>query len=82
METLKNENTQLERDIKTYQSDLNSASTRERIELQTEILTAQTTIKKNEYSIDSAEEEVKDLEKNIKDAVVTSKMDGVGAEYQ
>lgn len=77
VETLKNENTQLERDIKTYQSDLNSASTRERIELQTEILTAQTTIKKNEYSIDSAEEEVKDLEKNIKDAVVTSKMDGV-----
>lgn len=77
VESLKNENAQLEKDIKSYQSDLNSASTREKIELQTEILTAQTTIKKNEYSIDSANDEIEDLEKNIKDATVTSKMDGV-----
>lgn len=77
VESLKNENAQLEKDIKSYQSDLNSASTREKIELQTEILTAQTTIKKNEYSIDSAKDEIEDLEKNIKDATVTSKMDGV-----
>lgn len=77
VESLKNENSQLEKDIKSYQSDLNSASTREKIELQTEILTAQTTIKKNEYSIDSANDEIEDLEKNIKDATVTSKMDGV-----
>ena len=77
VETLQNENSQLERDISSYRSDLNSASTRERIELQTEILTAQTTIKRNEYSISSANKEIKDLEKNINDATVTSKMDGV-----
>lgn len=77
VETLKNENSELQQNIKTYQNDLKSASTRERIELQTEILTAQTTIKKNEYSIDSANDEIDDLNKNIKDATVTSKMDGV-----
>lgn len=77
VETLQNENTQLERDIKTYRSDLDSADTREKIELQTEILTAQTTIKKNEYSINSAKDEIEDLKKNIEDATVTSKMDGV-----
>lgn len=77
VETLKNENSELQQNIKTYQNDLKGASTRERIELQTEILTAQTTIKKNEYSIDSANDEIDDLEKNIKDATVTSKMDGV-----
>ena len=77
VETLQNENSQLERDIKTYQSDLDSADTREKIELQTEILTAQTTIKKNEYSINSAKDEIDDLKKNIEDATVTSKMDGV-----
>ena len=77
VETLKNENSELQQNIKTYQNDLKSASTRDRIELQTEILTAQTTIKKNEYSIDSANDEIDDLNKNIKDATVTSKMDGV-----
>lgn len=77
VETLQNENKELQQNIKTYQSDLNSASTRERIELQTEILTAQTTIKKNEYSIKSANDEIEDLKKNIQDATVTSKMDGV-----
>lgn len=77
VETLQNENKELEQNIKTYQSDLNGASTRERIELQTEILTAQTTIKRNEYSIDSAKDEIDNLNKNIQDATVTSKMDGV-----
>lgn len=77
METLKNENTQLTRDISTYQGDLKSASASEKIELQTQILTAQTTIKKNEFSIKSAKEDIKKLNKNIKDATVTSKMNGV-----
>ena len=75
--TLENENTQLNKDIKSYQEDLKSASASEKIELQTQILTAQTTIKKNEYSIKSGKEEIKTLESNIKDATVKSKMDGV-----
>lgn len=77
VETLQNENKELEENINTYQSELEGASTRERIELQTEILTAQTTIKSNEYSISSAQEEIEELEKNIQDATVTSTMDGV-----
>ncbi len=77
VETLENENTQLNKDIKTYQQDLKSASASEKIELQTEILTAQTTIKKNEYSIKSGNKEIKKLKAKIKDATVTSKMDGV-----
>ena len=77
METMQNESNQLTRDIATYQSDLRSASTSEKIELQTQILTAQTTIKKNEYSIKSCKEEINKIENNIKDATVKSKMDGV-----
>lgn len=77
VETLENENTQLNKDIKSYQEDLKSAGASEKIELQTQILTAQTTIKKNEYSIKSGKEEIKTLESNIKDATVKSKMDGV-----
>lgn len=77
VETLDNENTQLNKDIKTYQADLKSASASEKIELQTEILTAQTTIKKNEYSIKAGKKEIQKLKAKIKDATVTSKMDGV-----
>lgn len=77
VETLKNENTQLTKDIATYENDVKTATASEKIELQTQILTAQTTIKKNEFSIKSAEDEIKKLKENIKDATVTSKMDGV-----
>lgn len=77
VDTMQNENTQLSKDIKTYESDLKSASATEKIELQTQILTAQTTIKKNEYSIKSGKEEIENIKKNIKDATVKSKMDGV-----
>ena len=74
-ETLQNEITQLTKDIKSYQSDLKSAS--EKIQLQTQILTAQTTIKKDQYTIKSNKESIKLLEKNIKDATVKSKMNGL-----
>lgn len=77
VETLENENTQLNKDIKSYQEDIKSASASEKIELQTQVLTAQTTIKKNEYSIKSGKEEIQTLTNNIKDATVKSKMDGV-----
>ncbi|MDO5146707.1 MAG: hypothetical protein Q4D60_06865 [Eubacteriales bacterium] len=77
VETLQNENTQLNKDIASYQSDLKSANASEKIELQTQILTAQTTIKKNEFAINSGKEDIKKLEGNIKDATVTSKMNGV-----
>ena len=73
-ETLQNEITQL---TKSYQSDLKSASASEKIQLQTQILTAQTTIKKDQYTIKSNKESIKLLEKNIKDATVKSKMNGL-----
>ena len=76
-ETLQNEITQLTKDIKSYQSDLKSASASEKIQLQTQILTAQTTIKKDQYTIKSNKESIKLLEKNIKDATVKSKMNGL-----
>ena len=63
--------------IKSYQSDLKSASASEKIQLQTQILTAQTTIKKDQYTIKSNKESIKLLEKNIKDATVKSKMNGL-----
>ena len=74
---LENEITQLTKDIKSYQSDLKSASASEKIQLQTQILTAQTTIKKDQYTIKSNKESIKLLEKNIKDATVKSKMNGL-----
>lgn len=77
LDTMQSENRQLTKDIATYQSDLKDATASEKIELQTQILTAQTTIKKNEYSIKSAKKELETIKKNIKDATVTSKMDGV-----
>ena len=69
-ETLQNEITQLTKDLK-------SASASEKIQLQTQILTAQTTIKKDQYTIKSNKESIKLLEKNIKDATVKSKMNGL-----
>ncbi len=77
LQTMQNENTQLTKDIETYNKDLNSASASEKIELRTQILTAQTTIKKNEFSIKAAKDEISKLKKNIKDATVKSKMAGV-----
>ena len=77
VETMESENTQLTKDIASYQADLSSATASEKIELQTQILTAQTTIKKNEFSIKSGKEEIEKIKKNITDATVTSKMDGV-----
>ena len=74
---LEQETTQLTKDIKSYQSDLKSASASEKIQLQTQILTAQTTIKKDQYTIKSNKESIKLLEKNIKDATVKSKMNGL-----
>lgn len=77
VDTLTNESNQLEKDIATYEKDLKSASSSEKIELQTQILTARTTIKKNEFTIKSGKEEIEKIKKNIADATVTSKMDGV-----
>ena len=77
VDTMQNEINQLTKDIATYQSDLKSASSSEKIELQTQILTAQTTIKKDQYSIKSGKEEIEKIKKNITDATVKSKMDGV-----
>ena len=77
VETLTNEMNQLKKDIAGYENDLKTASASEKIELQTQILTAQTTIKKDEFTIKSSQEDIANLEKNIKDATIKSKMAGV-----
>lgn len=76
-ETMQNEINQLTKDIKSYQEDLKTANAGEKIELQTQILTAQTTIKKDQFNINSNKKAIEALKKNIKDATVTSKMDGL-----
>ena len=77
IDTAKNEITQMNSEIKGYQADLKNAGTSEKIELQSQILQAQATVKKDEYAIKSAQKELDKINKNIKDATVKSKMTGL-----
>ncbi len=72
-----NEIKEMNSTIASSQKSMKSASASEKITLQTEILTAQTTIKKDEYELKNKKAQLATIEKNLKKATVTSKMDGV-----
>ncbi len=63
--------------IEQSEKALNSASSSEKLELQTTILKAQAEIKRNELDIKQDKKEIKKLKKTIKNATVKSKIDGV-----
>lgn len=77
IDTIENEQKELAKNIETYEKEAKTADATGKIEYQTEILTAQATIKKNEYNLKSAKEQLKKSKKTIQQATVKSKMDGV-----
>ena len=77
IQSLNNEIAELTKDIAKYEGEMGKADSTKKINLETQILTAKTTIKKDQSTLESDKKQVKQIKKNIGDATVRSKMDGV-----